>query len=57
MVACKKKLGIGIKIFLEAKIVGFDAMLNKLEKIKKQMENQKHKKGTQENTTNHVVWS
>ena len=35
MVACKKKLGIGIKIFLEAMIVGFDTMLNKLEKIKK----------------------
>ena len=57
MVACKKKLGIGIKIFLEAKIVGFDTMLNKLEKIKKIDGELEDKKGTQENTTNHVVRS
>ena len=57
MVACKKKLGIGTKVFLEAKIVGSDTMLNKLEKIKNRCRSKSIKKGKQENTMNHVVRS
>ena len=57
MVACTKKLGIGTKIFLEAKIVSFDNMLNKIEKIKNRCRSKSIKKGKQENTMNHVVQS
>ena len=45
------------KDFLEAKIVSFDNMLNKIEKIKNRCRSKSIKKEKQENTMNHVVRS